>query len=124
MALTDELRAALRDARILAERAGYDETVDALESLELELDAADSMDARFQREVADRDEKLASTKQALDGYAGLYALLRAGDLPGIEISDADGNPLEGDALDQAIGAALQARSRPNTEEPRSLLGGA
>jgi len=124
MALTDDLRVALRDARILAERAGYDDTADALESIELELDAADSMDTRYQREVADRDKKLASTKQALDQYAGLYTLLRAGDLPGIEITDADGQPLTGDDLDAAIGRALTERSNPKTEEPRTLLGGA
>lgn len=119
MALTDDLRVALRDARILAERAGYDDTADALESIELELDAADSMDMRYQREVADRDKKLASTKQALDQYAGLYTLLRTGDLPGIEIT-AEGLPVTGDALDAAIGRALTERSNP---EPRSLLGG-
>lgn len=123
MALTDDLRVALRDARILAERAGYDDTADALESIELELDAADSMDTRYQREVADRDKKLASTKQALAERAGLYTLLRSGDLPGVEIT-AEGLPVTGDALDAAIGRALTERSNPKIEEPRTLLGGA
>lgn len=124
MPISNELREALNDARILAQREGHDDLADQLESIALELDAADSMDARYQRDVADRDERLSRTETALQQYSALYQLLRSGGLPGIEITDGDGNRLEGDALDQAIGAALQERSRPKAEpqRPRTLLG--
>lgn len=124
MPISKELREALNDARILAQREGHDDLADQLDSIALELDAADSMDARYQRDVADRDERLGKAETALQQYSALYQLLRSGSLPGIEITDAEGNRLEGDTLDQAIGAALQERSRPKAEPqpPRTLLG--